>query len=186
MKNIDKPVANFFIPGILIQIITFPGVIVHELAHQLFCRWTRVAVFKVVYFQLENPAGYVLHEIPPKKIQSLLISIGPFFINTILGFLIGLPVALQFEFNEPNLFSYILGYFAVSIAMHSFPSTGDAETMWKSIMNQDDTSIWMKIITAPIVLIIYLGAIGSVFWLDVLYGLAIAIWSPYLILKLFI
>lgn len=28
----------FFIPGQLIALVTFPGVIVHELAHQLFCR----------------------------------------------------------------------------------------------------------------------------------------------------
>jgi hypothetical protein len=73
----------FFVPGIVITILTFPGVIVHELAHQLFCRWFKVPVFEVVYFQPKNPAGYVLHEVPQHKWQTILISVGPFFINTL-------------------------------------------------------------------------------------------------------
>jgi hypothetical protein len=40
---------------VLITIVTFPGVIVHELAHQLFCRLYKVSVFEEVYFQAENP-----------------------------------------------------------------------------------------------------------------------------------
>lgn len=41
------------IPGFLISIATFPGVIVHEAAHQLFCRLTKVAVLDVCYFRLK-------------------------------------------------------------------------------------------------------------------------------------
>src|SRR4051812_13728881 len=117
----------FFIPGILISIVTFPGIIVHELAHQLFCRWCRVAVFKVVYFQAENPTGYVLHEHPRYKYQSILISTGPFIVNTLVGFFIALPAAVQvYKFDAGNPLDYILIYLGVSIAMHAFPSTGDA------------------------------------------------------------
>ena len=54
----------FFIPGQLISLLTFPGVIVHEWAHKLYCNWTGVLVHKVVYFQFANPAGYVLHSEP--------------------------------------------------------------------------------------------------------------------------
>lgn len=75
-----------FIPGIIISIITFPGVIVHELAHQLFCRWFKIPVFEVCYFRFENPIGYVIHEPAKKGYQTILISIGPFIINTILAF----------------------------------------------------------------------------------------------------
>lgn len=54
------------IPGFLISIVTFPGVIVHEMAHQIFCRLCGVAVFDVCYFRFGNPSGYVVHEIPKK------------------------------------------------------------------------------------------------------------------------
>src|ERR1700746_614260 len=75
----------FIIPGLLISLVTFPGIVVHELAHQLFCRWNRVAILKTCYFQLKNPAGYVVHEIPKHAHTSLLIGLGPFFVNTIMG-----------------------------------------------------------------------------------------------------
>lgn len=68
----------FFIPGFLITILTFPGVIVHELAHQIFCRICRVAVFDVCYFKFGNPAGYVVHEHPKNAYSQILIGIGPF------------------------------------------------------------------------------------------------------------
>lgn len=50
------------IPGIVISVLTFPGVIVHEAANLLFCRFAGLAVFDVRYFRFGNPAGYVLHE----------------------------------------------------------------------------------------------------------------------------
>ncbi len=68
----------FFIPGQLISIITFPGVIVHEYAHQLFCKITKTVVLDVCYFRVGNPAGYVVHENPRKLSSHLLIDIGPF------------------------------------------------------------------------------------------------------------
>jgi len=104
----------FFVPGILITIATFPGVIVHELAHQLFCRWFKVPVFKVVYFRVGNPAGYVQHEIITNKWQSMVVSVGPFFVNTITGALIAFPAALPvFKFDNANLLDYVLIYLGV-------------------------------------------------------------------------
>lgn len=174
----------FFLPGIVITVITFPGVIVHELAHQLFCRWCKVPVFKVVYFQFENPVGYVVHEIPSNKWHSILISIGPFILNTLLGALIAFPAALPvFTFNNAGFVDYLLIYLGVSIAMHAFPSTGDANAIWKQI-NDKETSWWVKIFGYPIVGLIYLGSLGSFFWLDLLYGIGVAVGLPNLIIYL--
>jgi len=39
-----------------------------------------------------NPAGYVLHEIPQRKWQTIMISIGPFIFNTLIGALVALPL----------------------------------------------------------------------------------------------
>jgi hypothetical protein len=173
-----------FIPGFLITLVTFPGVIVHEFAHQLFCRLYKVPVFKVVYFKMGNPAGYVLHEAPRNKWQSIMISIGPFIVNTIVGGIVALPAALPvFRFNTGNFLDYVLIYLGVSIAMHAFPSTGDANVIWNAI-NEKQTKLWVKIVGIPIVGLIYLGSIGSFFWLDLLYGIAIAVGLPNLIISL--
>lgn len=170
-----------FIPGNVIAGVTFPGVIVHELAHQLFCRWLKVPVFKVVYFQMENPAGYVIHEKTKSITQSALISCGPFFINTILGFLIALPSAIQLKaIGTTGILDYVMLYLGVSIAMHAFPSTGDASALWSSV--KDGNKPWyVKAIIGPIVGFIHIGAIGSMIWLDLIYGIAIAIGLPWLI-----
>ena len=173
-----------FIPGFVISLVTFPGVIVHEFAHQLFCRLYKVPVFKVVYFQLGNPAGYVLHEATKNKLQSIMISIGPFFVNTIIGALIALPASLQvFTFENANPLDYILIYLGVSIAMHAFPSTGDANAIWHALKDPD-TKPWVKLIGYPLVGLIYLGSLGSFFWLDLLYGIAVAVFLPRLIISL--
>jgi hypothetical protein len=171
-----------FLPGILITILTFPGVIVHELAHQLFCRWCKVPVFEVVYFQAKNPAGYVLHEATDNPVHSTLISTGPFLVNTVLAFLIGFPAALQYEFGAAGVLDYLLLYFGISIGTHAFPSTGDAQALWASVM-RPTTPILARILIAPVVGLIYLGAIGSMFWLDIIYGFAIAVGLPMLLIK---
>lgn len=174
----------FFIPGFVITIITFPGVIVHELAHQLFCRLYKVPVFEVVYFRVGNPAGYVVHESPQNKLQTIMISIGPFIVNTVLGALIALPAAMPvFKFDNAGPQEYLLIYLGVSIAMHAFPSTGDANNIWQAT-KKEDTPWWIKIISYPVVGLIYLGSIGSFFWLDLIYGIAVAVGLPNLIIAL--
>ena len=52
----------FIIPGVLVSAVTFPGVVVHEAAHMLFCRIRGVAVLDVCFFRFGNPAGYVVHD----------------------------------------------------------------------------------------------------------------------------
>ena len=164
-----------FIPGIVITVLTFPGVIVHELAHQLFCRFYKVPVFKVVYFQMGNPVGYVLHEPPREKWKSVMIGVGPFLINSLLGAIIAFPAVIPvFRLDSGGPLDYLLIYLGVSIAMHAFPSTGDAGVILEAIKAKD-TKWWLKIIGYPIVGLIYIGSIGSMFWLDLLYGIGVAI-----------
>ena len=168
----------FFIPGIVISVLTFPGIIMHELSHQLFCRWFNVPVFHVVYFQMENPNGYVLHERSTSKWQNMMISIGPFILNTLVAILIAMPSSLAvFTYDQENPLNWILLYLAFSISMHAFPSTGDASSIMEDI-KQEGTPFWMKLIAYPVVGIIYLFSIGSMFWLDAIYALFLVRYVP--------
>jgi hypothetical protein len=167
--------------GWIVSIITFPGIIVHEIAHQFFCRIAKVAVLDVKYFQLANPAGYVLHEHPKKTYQHLLIGLGPLFINTTLGAAIAFPASILLNFGASNPIYVVLMWLGISIAMHSFPSTGDAKSIWKAVM-QPEVNIGYKVLTVPLVGLLYLGALGSVFWLDAIYGLTVATTIPYIIM----
>jgi hypothetical protein len=175
----------FFIPGPIIALVTFPGVVVHELAHQLFCRLFGVAIFDVCYFRIGNPAGYVIHEAPRKAGQQIWIGIGPFIVNTLVGAIIAAPASIQvLQFESASPVDYLLIWLGVSIAMHAFPSTGDATTL-RSAMSASGVPVAAKIVAYPIVAIIFLGAIGSFFWLDAAYGLAVAFAGPKLLIALF-
>src|SRR5437773_5207218 len=122
------------IPGFLISIVTFPGVMVHEMAHQLFCRWCRVAVLDVCYFRLGTPAGFVIHEAPTAASHSILISVGPFLVNSIVGGLIAFPAAIPALLFPPAApLQWVLMWLGLSIAMHAFPSTQDARAMWSEV-----------------------------------------------------
>lgn len=166
----------FFIPGPLIALATFPGVIVHELAHQLFCRWFRIPVLNVCYFRVGNPAGFVIHEPATKSYQSVLISVGPFLVNTIIGALVSFPAAIPvIRFGAGDFLDYFLIWLGVSIAMHAIPSTGDAKSMWQSVK---DVSPITRLLVMPIVGVIYLATIGRFFWLDLFYGIGVAVGLP--------
>ncbi|SFN75098.1 Putative zincin peptidase [Chitinophaga sp. YR627] len=173
-----------FIPGPFLALVTFPGVIVHEFAHQLFCRIFGVAIFEVKYFQMANPVGYVKHEPVRNPVHQLLIGTGPFIINTLIALLIAFPAAIPvFMFNEGTILDYLLLYLGLSIGMHAFPSTGDANVLWQTLWHGEQVPLWLKIITVPIVGLIYLGAIGSFFWLDLIYGMGVAFGLPVLIVQ---
>jgi len=186
----------FFIPGIVISVVTFPGVVVHELAHQLCCRICRIPVYQVKYFQLKNPCGYVIHESTSNPWKNLLTGLGPFFVNTILGLIITFPAYFCLWGMGKYLYGYgstadavkvvcvLLYWLGLSILMHAFPSTGDAKALIQSIMKNSDVNVLVKIITAPFIGLIYIGAVGSVVWLDLFYGIGMSMLLPRLFERL--
>ena len=163
-----------FIPGSVISVATFPGVMVHEMAHVLFCRLFRVAVGETCYFRFGTPSGYVLHETPSAPAHHVLIGIGPFVLNSVLGAAIAFPAAIPImQFGSGTSIDYLVMWFGVSVAMHAFPSTGDAQSIWEAL-KEPATPIALKILGAPVVGLIYAGAVGSIVWLDLAYGFLVA------------
>lgn len=172
----------FFIPGFLIAALTFPGVIVHEAAHMFFCRWRKVPVFDFCFFRLGNPAGYVVHGPADSFLSTFLISMGPFFINTLLCFLICFPAYLPVhEFHLSHPLSYFLLWLGVSIGMHAIPSTTDAANIWEAAKVAVKKFDPLAIISFPLVVLIFVFNALTVVWADVLYGIAIGVWLPGLI-----
>ncbi len=151
---------------------------IHELAHKIFCHLTGTKILEVCYFRFGNPAGYVVHEAPTSPWKHILIGFGPLVVNTVLGLMIAL-LALPFKdaVGSGQSLYMVLMWLAVSVAMHSFPSTGDASSIWGGIWRQP-SSILTRLIGTPLVAVIYLGALGSIFWLDLIYGIGVCIGVP--------
>jgi hypothetical protein len=167
------------IPGFLISLLTFPGVIVHEAAHMFFCKLRRVAVFDVCFFRVGNPSGYVIHEDIHDFTSAFLICVGPLLINSLLCILICFPAFMpvrMFDLEEP--LSYVLLWLGVSIGMHAFPSSQDATNLFAYAKKAAKTLNPLALLSFPLVLLIFVANILSVVWADFFYGIALGLLLP--------
>ena len=170
----------FFIPGKVIALLTFPGIIVHEAAHMFFCKIKKVPIIEVKFFQFSsNMVGYVLHEDPKNFNTSFLISIGPFLINTLLCIIICFPAALPISFfDDFNFITIFLTWLGVSIGMNAFPSNQDAKIIWEKALEEIKKANPLAIISFPLVILIFIANALRFFWADTLYGIFIGIILP--------
>lgn len=151
----------------LISAITFVGVVFHEFGHKLFCDITGVKVYRVCYFRIGNPAGYVIHDRPRNFTQSFLIVAGAFITGTFLALLFFYIAENQVAEMWGALFFNWLG---VSAAINSFPSDTDGKNLWK-FTNR-------LVLRNPLVAVGYLFALFIwlansliVIWFDLIYAL---------------
>jgi hypothetical protein len=169
----------FFIPGFVISIATFPGVILHEAAHLFFCRVNNLAVFDVCYFRIGNPAGYVIHESTNEFRKAFMVSMGPFFVNTVFCVLFCSAAFIPvWELGVVDPLSYFFYWLGLSIGMHAFPSTQDMQGIWHLMPAEAKKFNFLAIISYPIVGLVYVLNFARVVWADLGYGIAIGILLP--------
>jgi hypothetical protein len=113
----------FLIPSWLVSVITFPGVIIHEFAHKLFCNLTGVHVQKVKYWKLGDPSGYVIHDEPTHLYQTFLISVGPLIVNTAIAIVLA---CVSLRVDTTLIGRAILVWIAFAAGACAFPSDADA------------------------------------------------------------
>ena len=154
--------------GWLIALITFPGIILHEWTHKFFCDRSGVPVHKTCYFRLGNPAGYVIHGPVDNYGKAFLIATAPFLVNTIVSaiiFVIAVIIPL-------GLATYILCWLGIAVAMHSFPSSQDADNLWSH-----SKEAWRRnplvLFSFPIIGLIKLARLLSAIWFDLVYAIAL-------------
>lgn len=159
----------FFNRG-FIDFLTFPGIMVHEFAHKLFCDLAGIKVYKVRYFRFGNPAGYVIHAAAPGYPEAFLISIAPFLVNTFFA----LIAFIMATFVPPSqqIIALLLCWLGISIAMHSFPSGQDADNLWQHSKKAWKRNFW-ALLGFPSALIIKLSNRLSVYWFDLFYAAAL-------------
>src|SRR3989338_2083067 len=157
------------IPGWLISVFTFPGIIIHEWAHKKFCEWLGVLVHQVKYFRFGNPAGYVLHEEPKTYKQTFWVSTGPLIINSTVAIFLGFLASI---INSESIMWYFLLWTALSSGMHSFPSDHDMSHISKFTKSKikDGGSIFYYL-AFPFVWLIWIANKLKFFWWDLAYAI---------------
>jgi hypothetical protein len=171
------------IPGFVISLLTFPGVIVHEAAHMLFCKLRGIAVLDVCFFRAGNPAGYVVHEEIKSFTSAFLVSVGPFIVNSLLCIFICFPAYLPMQvFRVHHPLSLLLMWLGLSIGMHAFPSNQDAASLLYYAKKAAKSLNPLAVFSFPLTFLIFIGNALSFIWADLAYGIALGIGLPSLLL----
>ncbi|OGE31819.1 hypothetical protein A2631_01670 [Candidatus Daviesbacteria bacterium RIFCSPHIGHO2_01_FULL_44_29] len=173
----------FFIPGWLISLVTFPGVIAHEAAHRFFCDLAKVPVYRVCYFRVGNPAGFVIHGQVKSLRSSFLISVGPLIVNTLLCMLLTFSAA--FPLMILNAKSYnpvfmLIAWVGFSIGMHAFPSNEDMSGFLEQVKLTHERDFFY-FVSKIFAWIIKFANMARIFWFDFIYAFAISMLLPTLL-----
>ncbi|OGQ04558.1 MAG: hypothetical protein A2W61_00440 [Deltaproteobacteria bacterium RIFCSPLOWO2_01_44_7] len=172
----------FFVPGWIIGLATFPGVVAHEIGHRLFADWAKVPVYKVCYFQAGNPAGYVIHG-PMKSLKSaFLISVGPLIVNTLLCAVITFPAVFPLFILDVEQYSWVfilLFWVGFSIGMHAFPSNEDMKNLVDNVKSAKQGGLLLLVAKFFAGLLRVANAL-RVIWFDAIYAFGIIILLPLL------
>ncbi|MBI2345016.1 DUF3267 domain-containing protein [Candidatus Dependentiae bacterium] len=128
----------FIIPGFLVSMLTFPGVILHEMAHKFFCDYYNITVFKVAYFRISSKAGHVTHEPIYDKDKETTVALAPFFINSLICMLFFIPYFLIYSFGTFFLWKIsrldvFLIWVGISCGLSAVPSETDLKHIPKDI-----------------------------------------------------
>lgn len=171
---------------IIVSLLTWPGVPLHELAHAWACRRTGVRVREVCYLRLGNPRGYVIHDRPDTALQHIVISTAPFLVCSLLSFLVGLAIqlALQLQLIPPQYEGWPVAaavWLGWAIGANSFPSGGDGDSLWRSARS-GGMGIVGRAMIVPVVGLIRLGQLGAYLWLDLLWGVVTVLLGPAFVL----
>ena len=149
-----------------VSALTFMGVIFHEFGHKLFCNLTGVKVYRVCYFRIGNPAGYVVHERPRNFLQSFFVAVGPFITGTLFAMLFFYLAKNQATHDWQQVLFIWLGF---SVAVNAFPSDTDASGLWRD-SNRHIRSNLFSLIGYPFALIIWLANGLHFIFFDILYA----------------
>ncbi len=176
----------FFIPGWLIALLTFPGVICHEIAHRFFCDICGVPVYAACYIRVGNPAGYVVHG-PVRSLKSaFLISIGPLIVNTLLCSLISFAAVIPLfilKVADTSFASGLLIWVGISMGMHAFPSNVDMDN-FTALVQHTGTRGLAHIAGKFFSGLFALANVLRFIWFDAIYAFVVASLLPWLVLGL--
>jgi hypothetical protein len=171
------------IPGFLISLLTFPGVIVHEIAHRLAADLVKVPVYAVCYFRVGNPAGYVVHGPVTGLRPAFLISVMPFVANTVLCALITFsavfPLFILHEEGPIVLLFVFIAWVGISIGMHAFPSKDDMDNLVQQVSSHGRGGPAFQV-ARVFSLVFRLANLLSFFWFDAIYAVGVSLLLPWL------
>ena len=135
-------------------ILTFPGVMLHESAHAIFCKLFRLKIFRISFFRFGTLSGFVEHEEPRSISSAFGVSIGPLVINSIVAMFIAYW-STYYGVNSP--WFYLLIWLAFSFGSQALPSDQDANNIVQKNINLIRHKNVLYLITLPFYYLVWLS-----------------------------
>lgn len=145
-----------------------------------------IAITEICYLRIGNPVGYVLHVRPLYAVQHIVVAVAPLFVSTLIALAVSAMASALFARHALIEFHYFIMptalWLSFSIALHAFPSSGDADALWDEVRNRE-AGIGAKMLLVPVVGLIRLTGLGGRVWLDVLYAIMVVALPPLIMLS---
>ncbi len=152
--------------GILIRLITFPGVLLNTWVCRLTCKMLGIKVIQVDYSKLLF--GMAIKVEPPEVYLRLFAFIfWPFIIMTVIA----LPFCYLAIYSFKGIGYLLFLYASVAIAANAFPHLEMANMLWKQSSIELKQKNYIAVLGFPLVIIVYALSLLKHFWIDILYGL---------------
>lgn len=163
-----------FIPAPVVAALTFPGIILHEMAHKFFCDYFNVKVFKVAYFRISSQAGHVIHEPVYNCNQNAIIALAPLLVNSLACLMLLSPYFIITNLGTSCLWKVssldvFLIWVGLSCGLSALPSSTDVRNISKYV------DMKYKFVKSIVVFLNALGFVGELIWLLILWGITIPI-----------
>ncbi|MGE0009671.1 MAG: hypothetical protein AB7F19_03945 [Candidatus Babeliales bacterium] len=171
----------FFIPGEFIALLTFPGIIMHEISHRFMCDVFNIPVYEVNYFKIfSKTAGHVLHGRIVNVKHNVLVALAPLFFNSIICILFTFPLTSVFwcrlhPYSALTPLYIFLWWIGISAGAQAFPSNQDVNNVITAA--EDNSHFGLKFLSYVIRILNFLSAL----WLSFLYAILISLILPTLI-----
>lgn len=147
--------------------LTFPGIILHEYAHEKACKAVGLEVYTARYFELwppeGQPAGFVLHEETDNYWNSFVISVAPMAVNSIFAIALGVIAGVL-----GGVLSWIFLWGSFSFGLHALPSNRDLMNAFEQLdLNKNPVAV----LTMPVVLVLLVADYLRYFWVALIYAI---------------
>ncbi|MDP9267077.1 MAG: hypothetical protein M3P27_01970 [Acidobacteriota bacterium] len=171
--------------GIFLTALTFPGAMVREAAHLMFCRMFKLAIFDVRFLELAPPFGHVQHEHSNHFGAAAGETLGPFFINSALCVLFCWAVFLPvWELRIFDPLAYLFYWLGFSMGVHALPGTADIKHLWKLAPAAAKRGNVLALLTFPLLAALRAVEFARAFWPGVAYAVALGVGVPLALVRI--
>lgn len=156
----------------VVALLTFPGVIAHEVAHRIICDFFNVPVYRISYFQLGNQLGFVEHGQSTNLSVTILITAFPLIFNTILATVLSSAISIPVLTLrcDPSELEVTLMWIALALGMHAMPSKTDLDILKAQMKLAEDRETLAMRIAILFTVFGDFTVLSRVIWIDFWYA----------------